>query len=60
MKHIGQYRTISKAQTGPGGLTCSCCNPRVGRLNGEGAKANKVRLRRMYRRTTKNAVVDEG
>ena len=42
--------TLKKAQYGPGGLRCSCCNPRYGKFRGEGSQENRKKAKRALRR----------
>jgi hypothetical protein len=50
---------LAKAHVGPGGLGCSCCNPRFGAMRGRNAKRAKVRLHRAARRTGRMNAVRE-
>lgn len=46
-------KEYGKLKTGPGGISCPCCSPRIGKF-GRRARAQTKRLCRRYiRRTTK-------
>lgn len=44
---------LKKAQYGPGGIRCSCCNPRFGKFRGEGSQENRKKSKRALRRNEK-------